>query len=207
MTSALNSIYTGINTQFPVAGVDNDTQVFRDNFTAIYNSFNEAYNNIVALQQYSALKNTTCDFGLNQVTNATLINNKVALYDNGIIANSTAPINCALGDYQLMQIAFGTSLTQVTLSFTNLLPYQSTANLMSKVRLLITSSTSSGGTIVFTPPAGLTVKYINVGTPSYITVTSNSNPLIFDVWQHYSSQTGNATFNGNMFVSYVGQAI
>lgn len=205
-TSALNSIYTNINTQFPVAGVDNDTQVFRDNFTAIYNSFSEAYNNIIQLQNNSAFRNLDNDFGLNAITNALLIKNRTALHDNGIVNNPTYTVDYAQGDYQLMQINFGT-ITSVALSFINLLPYNTTLNLMSRVRLLITSSTQSSGTITFSPPNGLTVKYLNVSNSNAITINSSSNPMIFDVWQHNSSNTANATFNGFMFVSYIGQAI
>jgi hypothetical protein len=46
-----------INGQYPVAGQDNDSQGFRDNFTNIINNFTFAYNELNDLQQNALLKN------------------------------------------------------------------------------------------------------------------------------------------------------
>lgn len=46
-----------INGQYPVAGQDNDSQGFRDNFTNIINNFTFAYNELNDLQQNAVLKN------------------------------------------------------------------------------------------------------------------------------------------------------
>ena len=46
MTSAIN--YSTINTQYPVAGVDNNSQGFRDNFAAIQAGLATAYTEITA---------------------------------------------------------------------------------------------------------------------------------------------------------------
>ena len=48
MTSNINT--TPIDTTFPIAGQDNDTQGFRTNFTAIVNALNTASSEITALQ-------------------------------------------------------------------------------------------------------------------------------------------------------------
>jgi hypothetical protein len=48
MTSNIN--YLNINGSFPVAGQDNDTQTFRDNFTNIRNNFAYAKSEIESLQ-------------------------------------------------------------------------------------------------------------------------------------------------------------
>lgn len=44
-----NIDYASINENFPLAGVDNDTQVFRENFTKIKNNFEFAKTEIEAL--------------------------------------------------------------------------------------------------------------------------------------------------------------
>ena len=54
MSSNIN--YAPINKDYPVAGVDNDSQGFRDNFTAIYNALQVASSEISALQNVSVLK-------------------------------------------------------------------------------------------------------------------------------------------------------
>lgn len=53
---ASNINYEDIDATFPVAGVDNSTQGFRDNFNIIKNSLNAARNEIIQLQSNSILK-------------------------------------------------------------------------------------------------------------------------------------------------------
>jgi hypothetical protein len=50
-----------INITYPIAGQDNDTQGFRDNFSNIKNNFSAAYSEISALQATlgSSLQSTT----------------------------------------------------------------------------------------------------------------------------------------------------
>ena len=48
-----------INITYPIAGQDNDTQGFRDNFSSIKNNFSVALNEISALQANSAISVTT----------------------------------------------------------------------------------------------------------------------------------------------------
>ena len=48
MASNINTVNIDIN--FPVAGQDNDTQTFRDNFSAIRNNFSAAASEITAIQ-------------------------------------------------------------------------------------------------------------------------------------------------------------
>ena len=49
--------YTGIDGDFPVAGQDNDSQGFRDNFTTIKTGLQTAQSEISTLQtQYSKIK-------------------------------------------------------------------------------------------------------------------------------------------------------
>lgn len=48
-----------INITYPIAGQDNDTQGFRDNFSSIKNNFSVAQTEISALQANSAISITT----------------------------------------------------------------------------------------------------------------------------------------------------
>lgn len=56
MTSAIN--YVAVNTSYPVPGIDNDSQGFRDNFSAISNALSVAKTELTALQTNSVLKST-----------------------------------------------------------------------------------------------------------------------------------------------------
>lgn len=51
---ASNIVHTTIDAAYPVAGVDNDTQGFRDNFSIIKNNFAAAYTEITDLQTNGA---------------------------------------------------------------------------------------------------------------------------------------------------------
>lgn len=73
---ASNINFLGINPDFPVAGQDNDTQVFRDNFSTIRQSFNDAKDEITDLQNNTAKLNENNDFDLNLITNAVLQNTR-----------------------------------------------------------------------------------------------------------------------------------
>jgi hypothetical protein len=70
MTSAIN--FLSINENFPVAGQDNDTQVFRDNFDTIKNNFRAAQEEITVLQTFSASVESDNDFNNNRITGAIL---------------------------------------------------------------------------------------------------------------------------------------
>ena len=49
-----NINYLSINENFPVAGADNDTQTFRDNFDTIKTSLNTAKTEITSLESTAA---------------------------------------------------------------------------------------------------------------------------------------------------------
>ena len=70
MTSNIN--FAAINENFPVAGQDNDTQVFRDNFDTIKTNFSEAKTEITDLQDNAARTDGDNDFLYNVVGSLTL---------------------------------------------------------------------------------------------------------------------------------------
>ena len=83
MASNINT--TSINESYPVAGVDNDSQGFRDNFATIKSNFVEAKSNIEDLQDNTAKTNANNNFFGNQVTGANLIANTEVLYPGGTV--------------------------------------------------------------------------------------------------------------------------
>jgi hypothetical protein len=68
MTSEI--IIDDIDVDFPVAGKNNDTQGFRDNFNAISNALSTAASEITVLQNQSAKLNDTNNFSGNLLQNA-----------------------------------------------------------------------------------------------------------------------------------------
>jgi hypothetical protein len=102
VTSAIN--YLSINENFPVAGQDNDTQVFRDNFDTIKTSLRVAGEEVTALQNTSARLDSDNDFGLNVVQNAVLQNVREQKWDGGVASVSPTTIDFQNGSYQIYSL-------------------------------------------------------------------------------------------------------
>ena len=108
MASNINT--TNINESYPVAGVDNDSQGFRDNFATVKNNFVSAKSEIEALQDNTAKTNANNNFFGNQVTGADLIANTETLYPGGTI-NSGQNVSFANGNIQTFSIGANLTLT------------------------------------------------------------------------------------------------
>ena len=108
MASNINT--TNINESYPVAGVDNDSQGFRDNFATIKNNFVSAKSEIESLQDNTAKTNTNNNFFGNQVSGADLIGNTETLYPGGTI-NSGQNVSFANGHVQTFSIGADLTLT------------------------------------------------------------------------------------------------
>jgi len=120
MTSAINP--NNIDGTYPVAGQDNNSQGFRDNFTNIKTNFQYAEDEITDLQNNvvlkSALSGTTLDndmlgSGLSNAVLSDIGYTRLALGTTG----GSVTINYAVGTYQTMTTNASTSL-----AFTNFPP-------------------------------------------------------------------------------------
>ena len=87
MTSNIN--YLSINQNFPVAGEDNDTQTFRDNFDTIKTSLQAGQEEITALQANTAKTNDNNDFEDNEISRAVFRDVMDRRFDGGIITSPT----------------------------------------------------------------------------------------------------------------------
>lgn len=118
MTSAINP--QNIDGAYPVAGQDNDSQGFRDNFTNIKTNFTYAANEITDLQNKAVLKSALTGTTLNNDMGGSILSNaqlqdmsatRVALGS----VNGNQTINYAAGPYYTL-----TTSGPVTLAFSNL---------------------------------------------------------------------------------------
>jgi hypothetical protein len=113
MTSQVNP--NNIDGSYPVAGQDNDSQGFRDNFTNIRNNFTftkaelEDLQNKVVLK--SALLNTTLsnDFAGNAIVNPTLTSWRETYNNIGSVSGSVT-INFVNGNFQKLTMSGSTTL-------------------------------------------------------------------------------------------------
>lgn len=118
MTSAINP--NNIDGAYPVAGQDNNSQGFRDNFTNTSTNFQFAADEISDLQSKAVLKEaligTVLDNNMlgSPLSNALLSNMSEAVVALGTVSGTTV-INYALSSYQTL-----TTNGAVSLAFSNL---------------------------------------------------------------------------------------
>jgi hypothetical protein len=186
-----NINYASINENFPVAGEDNDTQVFRDNFDTIKTSLRYAKEELEVLQDSAtgaARLNAANDFNGNELTNAKLVANVDKVFNAGNWNVATCQVDYLNGNYQIFR--FGTAGGAVAMDFVNL-PVNEVTPGVGKITLeLYTDGTPQ--TISFTVTGSLAYKRNGFTT---ISLSSSSDRRILEVWRHSS---------GIIFINNVG---
>jgi hypothetical protein len=177
MTSAIN--YASIDETFPVAGQDNDTQTFRDNFDTIKSSLQSAASEISDLQANAAKLNEDNDFENKIISRAVFQNNVDKKFDGGAIT-STLTVDLENGPYQIYRIGSSINIDFLNFPTTSdpLVPGYGvgkvTLELYGDDTERVLSLITTGGTVLMKSP----------GFPTTLSVTSSTNPTFIEVWQH-----------------------
>jgi len=114
---------SGINVNYPVPGINQSSQGFRDNFAAIKTNLDTGYNELTDLQNKVVLKAALNGTTLNNDMANTLISNastrgfRATTYNLGNAISGIATVNASLGDVQ-----YGTIVGNTTLQFTGWSP-------------------------------------------------------------------------------------
>jgi hypothetical protein len=191
VTSNIN--FAAINENFPVAGQDNDTQVFRDNFDTIKSNFSAAKTEIEDLQDNSARLDQSNDFNYNIVTALTLQDAYLYKRDYGSsIVALTQEISFKQAMYHIIKFAGNCSLSFIEFPTADVDAFG--FGKIGKATLELYSDSASTRTITFTT-TGTTVIKKSPGFPGTLTVSSATNPVIIEVWQHSTDV---------IFLNYVG---
>jgi len=189
-----NINYLGINENFPVAGQDNDTQTFRDNFDTIKNSLREAKDEITDLQDNTAKTDEDNDFNLKIIQNALFQYNRTQKFDYGSVTVDTT-VDFQNGNYQIFYV--GNNINMDFLNFPGdvaAYPDETTPIGMGKVTLelhgdgtaRVITFITSGGTVIKKDPS----------FPGALTVESINDPVFVEVWRHSADV---------IFMRYLGQ--
>jgi hypothetical protein len=205
MTSQINP--ADIDGNYPIAGVSNNTQGMRDNFTNTRTNFQYAADEITDLQSKAVLKaalsGTTLDnnLGNNVVYNALVkgISGTVVAIAN---TSGTITIDCSAGHYQSINMA-----GNIALSFTsNTWP---TAGTLGMVRTQITvdqvgrtltlPNTVSNGIVGIQGYASNVITFANTGTYEFGFSTTNAGNAItiVDLNRPLSYYTNNVNIAAN----------
>jgi hypothetical protein len=184
MSSNINP--NNIDGTYPVAGQDNNSQGFRDNFTNIKTNFQYAGNEITDLQTNAILKSA--------LTGTTLDNDMLgSLVYNGVIADFGAtrvPLGTVSGsvtiDYSLGHFQTLTTSGSVQLAFTNF-PAAGVAGIVSvQVTVSSTAHTLTLPTVVSINNAGIqgintstnVISFAAIGTYTFQFITSDSGATV-----------------------------
>ena len=192
MTSNIN--FAAINENFPVAGQDNDTQVFRDNFDTIKTNFSEAKTEITDLQDNAARTDGDNDFLYNVVGSLTLQDAYLRKKDYGAaIVAGTQEVSFKQAMYHVVKVGANTSL-----SFTEFPTGAVDVTGLGQIgkATLELYSDGTARTITFITSGGAVIKK-SPGFPSPLVLPAvATTPVIIEVWQHSATV---------IFLNYLGE--
>lgn len=194
---ASNITYINIDEEFPVAGVDNESQGFRDNFAFIKNSLSAAKDEIEDLQDTSLKNNQANIVNYNRLQQVELQEAQLAFNSLGNVSASV-DLDYNRGHFQALEVnytpaAFPNGVT-ITLR-------QWPDNGLAKVTAAITSFESTTRKIIWASEgAGIIKKsesWENFLTGGEFVVNSSSVTTIVEFF----------TYDGgrNVFANYIGQ--
>jgi hypothetical protein len=203
---ASNIVTTNIDENYPVAGQDNDSQGFRDNFQNIKTAIEVAKGELTGLQNTSPQLTNNNDFNSNTISNAVLqdVSEKAPATINISAQNDT--INFEDGSFRRISLTIDGDVDDPAnlITFTGFGP----ADTLSKIR--IEARIPDGSPIrylKFTIPTGKVYERNDVVPALYNSTHKNyklDNPLyryIFDVWA-YNVNNG---IPQELYVDYIGE--
>ena len=171
----------GINVNYPVPGVNNNSQGFRDNFATIRTNLNTASTEITDLQNNVVVKAALANTVVNNNMANTLISNaltrsfRASTYNLGNNISNTVVINASLGDVQ-----YGSISGNTTLQFAGWAPSGTQSNVQ-----LILNISNSQSVISFPSQVSMTGTYgvetlenfANIGNVATVSIPYGVNQL------------------------------
>ena len=209
MTSQINP--NDIDGNYPIAGVSNNTQGMRDNFTNTRTNFQYASDEITDLQSKALLKaaltGTTLD---NNLANNVMYNAQIRGFSGTTVAiantSGTINIDCNAGHYQSIYMAGNISLgfdsnTWPTAGTAGMIRTQITVDQAGRTMALPVAV--SNGVTGIQGFSSNVITFAQAGTYEFgfLTTTGGSNITIFDLNRPLSYYTNDVTMLGNLTVS------
>jgi len=192
---ASNIISDTIDAAYPVAGVDNDTQGFRDNFSIIKTGLSTANSEISTLQSTTAKLNATNDFNGANIADAN-VQLETRQYHNIGTVVAGQNISFLNGHYQTMTVNLAVGTASISFALAD---WPSRAGYAEMIVAFLGNGTAKTG--FFTVAGGGAIKYDTnypkIATVPTLTIDSATNPLIVKFWTYNSGTT--------VFAQYLGQ--
>jgi hypothetical protein len=184
MTSQINP--NNIDGAYPVAGQDNNSQGFRDNFTNTSTNFQYAANEITDLQNKAVLKAALTGTTLNNNMNGSILSNFQGQNISGTVValgtlSGDVGINYAAGSYQTV-----TTSGSISLAFTNFTPAGTQDTVAVQVTVTNVSHFLTFPSAVSVNTLGIqgfdttsnTIEFAATGVYTFVFTTSNSGTTI-----------------------------
>lgn len=193
-----------IDSTYPVAGVDNESQGFRDNFSAIKDSLSQAQQDIVGLQSTRVDRtDEETNFNNNTIKNINLGN---VSYDSFLLTGLTnnnvegQPVDYSNGSYQSLSISSGTTeINPQLLSFEN----WPELGRYAVIRVQVNSQTGPEQFFKFVYPPAVSFFYdsswprVDDEIQTVLSITGTNKTKVFEFWTVNSGQ--------NIFARYLGE--
>ena len=170
-----------INVNYPVPGVNNNSQGFRDNFASIVTNLNSAGTEITDLQNKVVVKQALTGTTVNNDMANTLISNastrsfRASTYNLGNALAGTVLVNVSLGDVQ-----YGTVAANTTINFGSWSPSDTQSNVQLNLSISNALSTITfPSSVTLSPNTGATTleNYSNIAGNLAITVPNGVSQL------------------------------
>jgi|TARA_B110000305_G_scaffold225539_1_gene272222 hypothetical protein len=185
---ASNILTTDINELYPVAGSDNDSQGFRDNFRLVKTGLATAATEITSLQTTSAKLNAENDFNGNVIREANFIANSEEAYVTDEVTASQ-DLRFVNGNYQVITVG-----ADVTLTLTD---WPATGKL-GKIRCAVKGDGVSR-LITFSAGPNRVLKTDTNWPVSFLAV-SETDPIFIDLWSSDAGLTVYGQYHGQFTV-------
>lgn len=183
-----------IDGTYPVAGIDNDTQGFRDNFTIIKTGLATAASEITTLQSTTAKLNASNDFNGTDITDANFSLNTEKYHNIGTVT-SGMNISFLNGHYQSLSINLDEGVNTVNFALSDWPERDHVAKMTVQ---LLGNGTAKG--VTFTVDGGGALKYNSTyprtASVAIATVDSSINPIVIDFWTYNQGTTVYAEYRG-----------
>jgi len=172
MSSTVTNYSQNINVAYPIPGVDNDTQGFRDNFTNIKNALTVAGNELNELM-LTSVKTTGADFSYNELSRVKLKSSSwTAAIGETLTTNTNVIVSFLNGNYQKFEVAGDVGFTVTDWP---------TGNTYAPILIeLVKSNDTATRTVEF--PGANVRKPIALREPYILTTETIEKPVIFELW-------------------------
>jgi hypothetical protein len=184
---------TQIDEAFPVPGVDNESQGFRDNFSAIKDTLIQAKIDIEGLQESRLdISSPETDLGGNTIKNANLAANTYA-FDEGAGISASQIISYTAGSFHYLGLIGGTSGSPAQLVLSDI--PSPTTPVVTVFRVAVRGDGTERFFAFNTETTG--AFYVDNSWPATLSVTSATGAKMFEFWTYDGGNT--------VFAKYLGQ--